>query len=299
MIELQISFVIVNYNTARLTLNCIQSIVKYCSSLTYEIIVVDNASSDNSKEVLGKLDSIIYIQRSENGGFGRANNRGAARATGKYLFFLNPDTYLLDNAPTFFFDFMEHAENQGVGCCGGDLIDDFGNQQVCYGNFPTIFELFSQFGFWRLYPRYYREKLAISRVNHSDTSVAVDYICGADMFVRKSVFNELGGFDEDFFMYFEETEFAYRMKRSGYSSVLVPSIRIVHLEGASFKKKDDIYRYDKVRLFEKSRQLYFRKTQGRIAACTVKVILSFQTLIRGLFRWDGHYLKVFRIIVRS
>lgn len=293
-----VSFVIVNFRTPDLVLRCVQSIWEHTKKYPYEIIIVDNASGDDSLEKLGRLKHVSLIANTSNLGFGAANNIGARVANGKYLFFLNSDTYLLDDASMVFHNFMEGPMNADVGCCGGSLVDESMQKQVSYGNFPSVAEICSLLGFYRFYKSYYDKKLAIGVTAEGDDAKTVDYISGANMFFRRVVFAELGGFDADFFLYFEEAELSFRMQKLGFRSVVLPAVRIVHMEGGS-DPQESRWNEAKTTYFERSRQLYFRKTRGRGAAAMVKLILCAQALGRWCYHRDRYYLKVFRIIANA
>ena len=114
---IDVSVIIVNYNTLELTKQCVESLKAKTKGIQYEIIIVDNASNDGSQEYFRNDESIIYIYNKENLGFGRANNIGYRHSSGKYIFLLNSDTILENNAIKIFFDFME--QNPGIGCAGG------------------------------------------------------------------------------------------------------------------------------------------------------------------------------------
>ncbi|WP_353125637.1 glycosyltransferase family 2 protein [Parapedobacter pyrenivorans] len=298
MERVSVSFIIVNFRTADLVLRCIQSIRKHTKELSYEVVVVDNASGDDSAEKLGDLPGITFIANPNNVGFGGANNQGAKFARGRYFFFLNPDTLLLTDAARYFTDFMNDSANIGVGCCGGDLLDEAMERQVSYGNFPSLRGVIFELGLHRFFRRNFEKQLSIGVKNEGGEMKVVDYISGADMFVRREVFKQLGGFDEDFFLYFEETEFAYRMKEAGYYSVLLPEVQIIHLEGGSHQITGRI-NLGKSKYFESSRLKFFKKTKGSATAMLVKTLLASQAIGRACLHWDSHYLKLFRIIVRS
>ena len=297
MKEISVSYIIVNFRTADLVLRCVDSIREHTRQQSYEIIIIDNASADDSVEKLGSLSDVMFIANGENAGFGAANNRGAEVARGKYLFFLNPDAYLLNDAAAVFTRFMDDPKNTQVGCCGADLTDESGSAQMSYGNLPSLWEVFSQVGFYKLYPNYYIQHLSTSLRNNSDEVREVGYVLGAAMFMSAVLFKKVGGFDERFFLYFEETELAHRLKKNGFPCMLVPQAKIVHLEG-SFNK-DGVPHYAKIGWFSTSRQLYFKKTAGKVVAFLVKAILSCQAFAQWIYHRKSHYIKVFRILVKS
>lgn len=134
---MDVSIIIVNYNTKRLTCQCIDSIIEKTEGVSFEIIVVDNNSTDGSQELLSHDNRIVFIEAGENLGFGKANNLGFKKSTGKYLFFLNSDTILLNNALLYFFDFYESFKGRigGVGCL---LENDKGLHIHSYADFPCL-----------------------------------------------------------------------------------------------------------------------------------------------------------------
>lgn len=293
---MDVSFVIVNYGTMHLIAELIRSIRSYTQA-AYEVIVVDNGGNDGRNHL--PLDpDVILIPSGRNIGFGAANNLGAKRARGRYLFFLNPDTLLLGDAASSFLHFMDDPDNALVGCCGGDLVTANMEKQVCCGNFPSLRGVIAELGFYRLFPHLHRQQLALGVRSEGGSPVAVDYLSGADLFVRRALFERLGGFDTDFFLYFEETEFAFRIRKAGFQSVLIPHIRIIHLEGAS-QTNSLMVNLKKARFFEAGRLLFFRKTRGRGVALVAKSLLATQALARALVHWHRDYLKLFRIIANS
>lgn len=292
------SYIIVNFRTADLVLRCIDSIREHTKQQGYEIIVVDNASGDDSVAKLGCLPGVTFVANEENIGFGAANNRGAELARGDYLFFINPDAYLLNDAAAVFMRFVNNPQNAQVGCCGGDLLDEKMEKQASYGNFPSLKGIFLEMGVHRFFPKRFETAYSIGVKNRDDRLKVVDYVSGADMFVKKELFDKLGGFDPDFFLYFEETEFAYRLKKAGYYSVLLPSAKILHIEGSSHQG-GAYMSLGKARYFESSRLKYFRKTKGDFTAVLVKLLLTTQALVRACLHWDRYYLKLFRILATS
>lgn len=292
---MDVSIIIINYNTTEMTRQCLQSVIDHTKQNSYELIIVDNASSDRSIENLqSEFEQATFIFNEQNEGFGRANNKGISIARGKYLFLLNSDTWLLNDSVSIFWEFMEGSMGQNAGCCGADLLKPNGEKQVSYGNFPSLAEAFSVLGFYHLYKSYFRQHISSGVVNTDDQVKAVDYICGADMFIRKSVLDQTGAFDPDFFLYFEETELSYRIKKAGFKSFLLPLARIVHLEGAS---QTNQLNFDKIKIYTRSRSLYFRKCYGRFHEFSMNVIYYLKAMAQYLVSFGKmEYLKTARIV---
>lgn len=237
---MDVSIIIVNYHSAGMVIDCINSIYEKTQGIRYEIIVVDNASGDGSVETLrGAFGSgITVIASEENLGFGKANNLGAGLAQGKYLFLLNPDTLLVNNAIQILVDYME--KNPRAGVAGGNL---YSPDRTPAGSFCREFDDLQtekNRASWRfLLGERVRAKLGIRRnrplreFNHTQEPEKVAYIFGADILIPKQLFEEVGGFDPDFFMYAEEEELTWRISRRGFDVVSVPNAQIIHLEGAT------------------------------------------------------------------
>ena len=238
-----VSIIIVNYKTAPLIVDCVKSIEEKTKRISYEIIVIDNNSSDNSiailKENLGQ--HIVLIESDENLGFGKANNLGAKYAKGDYLFLLNPDTLLINDAISVLYDYLTTHET--VGVVGGNLYDETGKKPIPsfdkeFNNLDSEKENSSYIGL--LKNKLNRRKFTKQRnnSNYSDQPVAVSYIFGADMMMPKALFDQVHGFDKDFFMYAEEEELQWRIFRLGYKIVNCPKAKIIHLEGRSTKEEN-------------------------------------------------------------
>lgn len=251
---MDVSIILVNYNTTRLLLQAIDSIYEKSAGFTFEVIVVDNNSSENpEKEIREKYgDQITLISLSENIGFGKANNEGIKIAKGRYIFLLNTDTYLINNAIYILMQYMDtHLD---VGPCGGNLYNAQLQHTYSYHKIPygirsyEISEL--TLGFSRRFVKY-------PFYNTSENAIEVGNISGADMMLRKSVLDTVGTFDPDFFMYCEESELSWRIRKAGYKNINVPQAKIVHLEGKSSK----IVEHRKLMELD-GRKKYYIKTRG-------------------------------------
>jgi GT2 family glycosyltransferase len=237
---MDVSVIIVNYHSAKMVIDCINSIYDKTRGISYEIIVVDNASGDGSVETLREAfgEKITLIDSAENLGFGKANNLGAKQACGKYLFLLNPDTLLVNDSIGILYEYMEAHPNTGVS--GGNL---FSPEMAPTPSFCRAFDDLrgeKRRASWRkLLGDRVCAKLHIGQekpmpeFNHTDMPEKVAYIFGADMMLPRSVFEQVGGFDPDFFMYGEEEELTWRITQLGYDVMSVPQAKIIHLEGAT------------------------------------------------------------------
>lgn len=252
-----VSVIIVNYNTLELTKNTIDSVIEKTKDLTYEIILVDNASTDGSVEFFEKeyKNKIIFVKNNENLGFGRANNKGIEISKGKYTFLLNSDTLLINNAIKILFDYMKKNENCGI--CGGNLFDR--DLKPTHSFLKQLPSLKNELDFlWKTMTNIIENKVGKRNdFNYSKKEKEVGYITGADMMMKKSILNKVGLFDKDFFMYFEETELTYRIKNLGYQVISVPMAKIIHLEG-----KSTIFKEKKIKMFLESKYKYLYKIYG-------------------------------------
>jgi len=232
-LEIDVSIIIVNYNSTALLKNCIDSIEKFTNSINYEIIVVDNNSMPGDVDELLKLhDRITLIKNDVNRGFGAANNQGVEVAIGKYVLLLNNDTILFENSIKKVFDFAESLEgNEIIGC---KLLNEDKSVQKSVYDFPTLLNVFtSNFFLYLLFPKskhfnkYHLMNKGISRITE------VDVVTGAFLFIHRKTFEELGGFDERFFFFMEDTDLCYRQKKSGGKVIYLPDTSIIHLKGKS------------------------------------------------------------------
>lgn len=251
---MDVSVIIVNYKTIGLIINCIKSIIKKTEGIEYEIIVVDNNSDDNFSEILktefGPKVKCLALEK--NLGFGLANNEGAKIAVGRNLFFLNPDTILLNNAIKLLSNYLD--ENPHVGGCGGNLYDEELKPTISYERFyPSILTEFNEFFFGRIYRYFIKNPI----YNNTTEPISVAYISGADLMIPKTLFDEIDGFSSDFFMYYEETELCFRIKRRNYDVISNPRARIQHLQGRSFSEED--VKEWKYKIMNESRLTFYRK----------------------------------------
>ncbi len=258
---MDISFVIVNRDTRELLLDCISSIYLSVSPASFEIFVVDNGSSDRSLEGVRQVfPEVRCIENDRNLGFARANNQAIRQASGKHLVLLNTDAVLTPSAITTISSFMD--SNQDVAICGGQLLNSDGSLQNSIANYPTLAtELLSKSLLRRMFPKRYPGKEV--RFEHP---VEVETIIGACMVVSKKAIDQVGMLDEDFFFFFEETDWCHAMEKSGWRVMFHPESRIYHLQGQTAKKVNIAARVE----YWRSRYIYFRKHHSM----TTRVLLA-------------------------
>lgn len=255
-LQTDVSVIIVNYNTSKLINDCIESIFRLTNGIEYEIIIVDNATEELSETIIYAKDPRIkLLQLPENIGFGRANNEGAKIAKGRNLFLLNPDTVLLNNAIKILSDFLDN--NPKCGACGGNLYDMDMNPTLSYRRVMPGF-IWELNELLHLIPEKF--KFGVNRIfNYTVNPLKVAYITGADLMVKKYIYDIIDGFSSDFFMYYEETDLCKRICNLGQLIYSVPAAQIQHLEGKSFKSSQSIV---KINMTEASRVMYYNKNHG-------------------------------------
>lgn len=261
-----VSIIIVSYNTCAILLDCLASIYQWLPSRTSEIIVIDNASTDGSAEAVAQgFPGVLLLRNAENLGFAKANNQGMQRATGKYLLLLNPDTLFVEDTITPLLAFMEqHAEAGMAGC---KILNRDGSLQPSYFPLPNLATvLWTALFLDRLVPLNHVNGKWVLQHQPTASPFRVQRLLGAFLFVRREVFKKIGGFDEGFFLYSEEEDLCYRVLQQGWAIYYFPQTPIIHLGGQSAPKADPravVYANEsKVRFFRKhygtATQLLFR-----------------------------------------
>lgn len=277
---MNVSIIIVSYNTQQLTLQTLASVFEKTADIDFEVIVVDNASTDGTVAAIeSQFPLVKLIKSDENLGFGRANNKGVSIAKGRNILFLNPDTLLVNNAVKILSDYLDQHDK--VGVCGGNLYDaDMSPASSYHYVFsPLLWDINSILSgklFRLLYGKNYH-------FNHTDQPRKVAHIVGANMMMKKSIFDTLGGFDKDFFMYREETELNYRVYKMGYTTMSVPEAKIIHLEGKSFSCN-----YTRTKVMLDSRKLQYKKISNPLAYFIGNLLYDTSAVVRiGLFALKG------------
>ncbi|HEB61744.1 MAG TPA: glycosyltransferase family 2 protein, partial [Bacteroidetes bacterium] len=256
---MDVSIIIVNYNVRYFLEQCLISVYKSVKNLNVEIFVVDNDSVDNSVEVVkNKFPDVKLIDNKQNLGFAKANNQALKIAKGKYVLLLNPDTLVEEDTLIKSFEYMEN--NPDTGALGVKLIDGEGEfLPESKRGFPTLSSSFYRLtGLSKLFPK----SRTFNQYNlgflDEDEISEVDVLSGAFMFIRRDILKNVGLLDEDFFMYGEDIDFSYRIKKAGYKVVYFPKTKIVHFKGESTKKSTLKYH----NIFYKAMSIFAKKHYG-------------------------------------
>lgn len=217
-----LSIIIPTWNTLDITLNCVKTIQKYLPQNYYEIIIVDNGSTDNSKNIFSKLKSIKYIYNSHNLGFSKANNIGAKQAVGNYLLFLNSDMELIDSSLVEMAKYLEnHSE---IGAIGPQFLNTDHTIQGSIMPPQTPLNAFKEYWLGKTgsYSKYFLKNTTI-----------VSSISGGAILIKKDIFNKIDGWDERYFFYYEDLELCRQVRKLGKDIVYYPKSKIIHRHGAS------------------------------------------------------------------
>lgn len=265
----ELSIIIVSWNTVDLLDACLGSIMAHPPRRHFEVIVVDNASTDGSVQMVRRQYPDVTLLKNENNvGFARANNQGIQQASGRHLLLLNPDTEVRADALETLLDFLER--NGSVGAVGARILNRDGTlQHSCYPA-PTLFNE------WLHLFHLDRERREGMESWDVTQPRAVEVLLGACIMVRGEALDDVGPLDERFFMYSEEVDFCHRLREAGWSLYWVPQAQVVHYGGQSTRQAaTDMF----LRLYE-GKLLYFRKHRGRGAAWLYKLILLIGSLPR-------------------
>jgi GT2 family glycosyltransferase len=250
--SLDISFIIVTWNTEVLLGQCLESIRNKVQGILHEVIVVDNASTDGSAAMLERdWPEVVLIRNDENRGFAAANNQALRVMRGRYALLLNSDAVLTEDAAGRLYEFMEAHPEAAMAC--GQLLNADGSKQNSIAGFPTLPVLLLNTPLLEyLFPGRYPSKRYALRA-----PVEIDSGVGACLIVRKEAIDSVGPFDERYFFFMEETDWAFRMRAAGWKIFHVPDAFIYHCQGQSIggglPSRIAFYR---------SRYQYFRKWNG-------------------------------------
>lgn len=270
-----LSIIIVNYNTVNELSECIKSIRTHTSDVKYEIVVVDNNSEDGSKEMLkSDLTDIKKIFLSFNSGFSFANNYAMDRSHTEYVLLLNPDTFLIENSLKVMIDFL--IKNPAVGAVGPVLEDSEGNLQLSMSRFPELKQQLLD----ALYLQSAMKRYALTKNQResiaSKVPFEVDWVSGGCIMVRKSIYNEIGGLDEQFHLFGEDVDWCLRIKKAGWNIFCLPNTKVIHIGGASTNNNY----YTLVSSRFRSKYIFAKKHFNKLEFFTVRIITLFGLSLR-------------------
>jgi GT2 family glycosyltransferase len=275
---IEVSIVIVNWNTGHLLRGCLRSIIEQTSEVSFEIFVVDNASQDGSAEMVwAEYPGVQLIANLQNRGFAAANNQGIRAASGRYILLLNPDTIILEAAISRCVRFADvHTDVGVVGC---QVLEDECRIQRTGFSFPNPWNLFlSLSGLSRAFARSRLFGQPELGWWDRDSEQDLDVISGMFMLVRREAIEQVGLMDESYFVYSEEVDWCYRFSRAGWRRVFTPCARIIHLDGGS-KSTSQV----SIKMFvqlQKSSLIYHRKNLGFAAWSLAKMIYIASNAVR-------------------
>jgi GT2 family glycosyltransferase len=273
-----VSIIIVNWNTCDILRVCLNSIFKQTQGINFEVIVVDNASSDGSAEMVRQeFPQVALIANSKNRGFAAANNQGMQISKGRYVLLLNPDTIILDGAIQKSITFADMHPDIGVLGCQVWLNDNE-IQKTCF-TFPTLWTaLVQEIGLLHMFPHSRIFGHAYYGWWDRKSEMDVDVVSGMFMLVRQEAIQEVGLMDEAYFVYAEETDWCFRFHKAGWRCVFSPIAKIIHLDGGS--KSTALIRNKMFVQMQKSMLIFHLKQQGRCSWIARKGLYIFSMFFR-------------------
>ena len=279
MTGVDLSIIIVNWNTRELLRECLNSVEHTIDDLEYEVIVADNGSSDGSVEMVSQaFPHAILLRNTENRGFAAANNQGIAISRGRHILLLNSDAQLLPRTASQLVGYLDSHPH--VGIVGPQVLNGDHTYQGSYASFPTftgevlLLTGLARFVYPPTYPSPGPEDCRYEK--------SVDWVSGACLLARRAAVEAVGELDEEYFMYSEETDWCYRMKQAGWDVAFLPSARALHKSGSSSmrvpeRRRTQIYR---------SKWLFMLKHQGRLKAMCFRALVRAVTAVKfGLCMW--------------
>lgn len=263
--NIKVSIVIVFYKNKKELLLCLQSVKKQKTKYPYEIIVVDNSRGISLEKTISKFaDETVYLRSPENLGYAKGNNLGAMYAKGEYIFILNPDTKLSDKAIDLLTDFLN--KNKDSAAVSPALIDKKGKllYQIPEKRLNPLRQIFTYTFMVKLFPDNRIKSEFLQKKTGNELPYEVEVLPGSAIMIRRAVFEKVGGFDKNFFLYFEENDLCQRIREEGYTMQKIPQAKILH----DWRPEDGDEKSKKV--FEESRFYYFRKHFGLFSALIIE-----------------------------
>ncbi len=282
-----VSFIIVNYKSLQYLENCINSITEIVSSTPFEIIIINNSPEENLLKLKKGKENVIIIDN-QNTGYSSGCNLGAKLAKGDLLFFLNPDTILLND---FFPTLFEYFRNKNFGAIGLKLYNQHKGFQISFGRYPTIIGEIKNKKIKNAFRKGKQQIIKEIESNYQYKPSIVDWVSGAALIIRKSVFEQVGGFNERFFLYYEDADLCKRVAELGLKNYFFPFSNIIHLEAENIRDNfSEIYIYAK-----KSQLEYYKLHNGILQTVLLRIYLSFKFGLKYLLSFNKINLKLLAI----
>ena len=276
-----LSAIIINYNAKEQIKECVRSLIKYTEGIVYEVIVIDNCSTEQDvQQILLEFPQLQFIQNHENAGFAKANNKAATVATGRNLLILNPDTILFNNALGALVHFIDSRSD--VGIVGPKLYKNLNKDyHSLYVKFTSPLKIFTlHLPLHRFFSKFYYTTFYNNKITRS-----VDWVSGAALLIKKDLWVELRGFDEKFFMYCEDQDLCLRAKQKGYKIFYYPQAEIVHLGGQSADQTTE----KSCGYYWESAMYFFKKYSSAREIKWFKIYLSWLIRLKILFKINVSY----------
>ncbi len=283
-----VSIIFVNYNGLQYTKQCLESFVKHHQQEMFDIIVVDNHSTDGSQNILPKLFPFIqFLPLPQNYGFGAANNAGARIAKGDILFFVNNDTIFKEPVVDLLVQYL--LDDETVGIVGPQLLNEDGSFQLSFGKFPTIKNEHQT-------KSYQGNSLSEEFIELSSNSIKKkDWLTGAALMMKKAIFEMIKGFDEKYFMYFEDIDLCKSIHAIGYHCVYVPTIHLIHLGGKSYQRTDSRITIE----YRRSQLRYYDKHNSSFQRLFLRVYLFIWHVLPNAWQSEkGNSKALFKLLVK-
>jgi GT2 family glycosyltransferase len=285
------SIIIINYRQKKHLFDCVASISENLNTSDYEIIIVNNSPEVDISELLEKYNTVRIIN-SCNNGFAYANNLAVKISEGEYLFFLNPDTILRDNVLS---NFIKYFSSKNFGAVGFKLLYPDNVFQISFGFKNNLRNEKKNKYYEKKFNEKYKEIIEKVESLYSDVK-EVDWVSGAAMIIRKSVFKEIGGFNEKYFLYYEDADICERLNNAGYKNYFFPYSSIIHFKGENTNKKfnESTYFYSK-----ESQLVYYSLHNNLLQNVLLRVYLFVKFFIKYLFTFNKINLIIISAVFKS
>lgn len=288
----ELSILIVTWNSQTTIRDCLNSIQNTCTNLNYEVLVWDNVSTDETVRIIQtEFPQVQLFKSQRNFGFAGGNNRLLAKANSEFILFLNPDTVIMNNSVTKMLEYLK--SNLSVVALGPKLLYSDSTFQLSYAKFPNVASEF----FTKIYQRSTNQRRSLVLKFLENTSAGtkeVDWVSGACMLTKRGVINEVGKFDENFFLYFEDADLCYRMKSKG-KIIYFPEARVMHVVGSSTKSQNLKTEYH----YRKSQLYYYKLHNSLFSNLILKLYLSLKFGLGHIFSKKDkkeQYKNIFKLV---